>query len=54
MRRTNSGQFGDTEGERGKVSVEEGAFKLGFQRGRRVQQVEDGASARRNKIAMRH
>lgn len=41
MRITNPGQFGNIEGERGKGSVKERTFELGFQTGRRVQQVED-------------
>ena len=41
MRITNPGQFGNIEEERGKCSAEERTFELGFQKGRRVQQVED-------------
>ena len=56
MRMTDSGQSGDNEGEEGKGSVEEGAVELGFQRGERVQQGEDGPSGRgnTNEIAMRY
>lgn len=49
MRITNSGHFGDTKGVRGKGSLEEGVFELGFQRGGRVQQVEDGPTQRKHK-----
>ena len=53
MRITNPGQFGNIEGERGKGSAEERTFELGFQKGRRVQQVEDGAFPRGSNIAMK-
>ena len=53
MRITNPGQFGNLEGERGKGSVKERTFDLGFQTGRRVQQVEDGPFPRGSNIAMK-
>lgn len=48
MRMAHSGQSGDTDGEGGKGYAEEGACELSFQRGGRVQQVEDGPSGRGN------
>lgn len=55
IRMTNSSQFRDTEREKEKGFIEEGAFEVSFQRGR-VQHVEDGPSGRGNadKIAMRY